>query len=115
MRKYDIHSYRLPAKGKRGFYRRCTNILQHGDMAAGGAGLFRRWLKQCRLEQLKRGQIPIVVPYTDAYRRSEPNPGWTSAGWGDAIIFAARDLYEGYGNINILEENYEAMENGWLM
>ena len=32
---------------------------------------------------------------------------------GDAIIFAARDLYEGYGNINILEENYEAMEK-WM-
>lgn len=76
-------------------------------------GFFRRWLKQCRLEQLKRGQIPIVVPYTDAYRRSEPNPGWTSAGWGDAIIFVARNLYEGYGNINILEENYEAMEK-WM-
>ena len=76
-------------------------------------GFFRRWLKQCRLEQLRRGQIPIVVPYTDAYKKSEPNPGWTSAGWGDAIIFVPEDLFKAYGNKQILEENYDAMEK-WM-
>ncbi len=76
-------------------------------------GFFRRWLGQCRLEQLKRGQIPIVVPYTDAYRDSEPNPGWTSAGWGDAIIFVPLDLYHAYGCREVLQENYSAMER-WM-
>lgn len=76
-------------------------------------GFFRRWLKSCRQEQLKRGQIPIVVPYTSSYWLSAPNPGWTSAGWGDAIIFVPQDLYRAYGNKEILEENYEAMER-WM-
>lgn len=76
-------------------------------------GFFRRWLKSCRQEQLKRGQIPIVVPYTSSYRLSEPNPGWTSAGWSDAIIFVPQDMYWAYGNKAILEENYEAMER-WM-
>ncbi|WP_095172996.1 MULTISPECIES: family 78 glycoside hydrolase catalytic domain [Blautia] len=74
---------------------------------------YRRWLEQCRLEQLEKGQIPIVVPYTKAYSENEANPGWTSAGWGDAIIFAAWDIYRAYGDIHILEENYEAMER-WM-
>lgn len=76
-------------------------------------GFFRRWLEQCRLEQLRRGQIPIVVPYTEAYRNSEPNPGWTSAGWGDAIIFVPLDLYRSYGDRTVLRENYTAMEK-WM-
>lgn len=73
------------------------------------AEFFRRWLEQCRLEQLEGGQIPIVVPYTDAYRKLEPNPGWTSAGWSDVIVFLPWDLYQAYGDIRFLRDNYEAM------
>lgn len=73
------------------------------------AGFFARWLEQCRLEQLERGQIPIVVPYNKAYSEIEPNPGWTSAGWGDMIVFLPWDLYQAYGDIRFLEENYDAM------
>ncbi len=87
----------------------CTTASWNQDVS----GFLRRWLKQCRLEQLERGQIPIVVPYTDAYRLSEPNPGWTSAGWGDAIIFVPLDLYRAYGNPAVLRENYAAMEK-WM-
>lgn len=74
---------------------------------------FRRWLEQCRLEQLDRGQIPIVVPYTKAYSEGAPNPGWTSAGWGDAIVFVPWDMYMAYGDIRFLEDNYSAMEK-WM-
>jgi len=77
------------------------------------SAFFQRWLEQCRLEQLKRGQIPIVVPYNPAYSDYEPNPGWTSAGWGDAIIFMPWDLYSAYGDIRFLEDNFEAMEK-WM-
>jgi alpha-L-rhamnosidase len=73
------------------------------------AGFFARWLEQCRYEQLERGQIPIVVPYTNAYREMEPNPGWTSAGWGDAIVFLPWDMYQAYGDIRFLRDNYAAM------
>lgn len=74
---------------------------------------FRRWLKQCRLEQFQRGQIPITVPYTKGYSPGAPNPAWTSAGWGDAILFVPWDLYRAYGKKEILEENYGAMEK-WM-
>lgn len=74
---------------------------------------FKRWLEACRLEQLPGGQIPIVVPYTESYRYCEPNPGWTSAGWGDVIIFLPWQLYEIYDDVTFLEENFEAMEK-WM-
>ena len=72
-----------------------------------------RWLEQCRLEQLEKGQIPITVPYTKAYSEYGFNPGWTSAGWGDGIIFIPWDLYEMYGDKYILQANYNAMEK-WM-
>lgn len=73
------------------------------------ASFFARWLEQCRHEKLERGQIPIVVPYTRSHRKYEPNPGWTSAGWGDAIIFLPWEMYQAYGDIRFLRENYGAM------
>ncbi len=73
------------------------------------SSFFERWLEQCRYEQLERGQIPIVVPYTNAYRDMEPNPGWTSAGWGDVIIFLPWDMYQAYGDIRFLKDNYGSM------
>ena len=74
---------------------------------------FERWLKQCRLEQFEHGQIPITVPYTKGYSLGAPNPAWTSAGWGDAIIFVPWNLYQAYGKIKILKDNYDAMEK-WM-
>jgi len=73
------------------------------------SAFFARWLEQCRLEQLEGGQIPIVVPYTTSYSEIEPNPGWTSAGWGDAIVFLPWDMYQAYGDIRFLRDNYRAM------
>lgn len=74
---------------------------------------FVRWLSACRKEQLSGGQIPIVVPYTEAYREAEPNPGWTSAGWGDAIVWIPWVSYQVYDDRSVLKENYDAMQR-WL-
>ncbi len=86
-----------------------TTAAWHQDVSI----FFGRWLEQCRLEQLDRGQIPIVVPYTRAYSEGAPNPGWTSAGWGDAIVFVPWDMYRAYGDIRFLTDNYNAMEK-WM-
>lgn len=87
----------------------CTTAAWQQDVSS----FFRRWLFQCRLEQFERGQIPITVPYTKGYSEGPPNPAWTSAGWGDAIIFMPWDLYQAYGDIRFLKENYQAMER-WM-
>lgn len=76
-------------------------------------GFFRRWLKWGRMEQLSRGQIPVCIPYTKAFKDVVHNEGNTAAGWTDAIIYIPQDLYRAYGNKAILEENYNAMER-WM-
>ncbi|SIT02998.1 alpha-L-rhamnosidase [Alicyclobacillus vulcanalis] len=73
----------------------------------------RRWLLMVRLEQLPDGRVPNHVP-AGRYLEFESGPlGISSAGWGDAIIIVPWVLYQRYGDISILEENYEAMGR-WL-
>ena len=76
---------------------------------------YRRWLRNMRLDQQPDGQIPMVIPYIPAYR-----PGGfffydthTSAGWGDCAVFLPWTLYRAYGDLSILEENYNMMRR-WV-
>ena len=70
----------------------------------------KRWLDNVRAEQLENGEI---VDYSPAPSDFFTTPSFTgtisSAGWGDAIIMVPWTLYQRYGNLEILEENYEAM------
>lgn len=73
-----------------------------------------RWLRNVKVDQLEDGQVPMLVPYTKAYRESIGKYlSHTSAGWGDACIIVPLQLYEKYGDIGILEEQYETMER-WM-
>lgn len=76
---------------------------------------FKRWLKSVRDEQFDDGLIPIVVPYIKGYRAPQMS-AWgthTSAGWGDVIVSLPWTLYQIYGDVSVLEENYEAMQK-WM-
>ncbi len=79
-----------------------------------GADFLRRWLEYCRMEQLPDGQIPVVVPYWDCYRKfMEKRGSHSSSGWGDAVVRIPWDIYEATGEVKVLEENYEAMKR-WV-
>lgn len=71
----------------------------------------RRWLYDMRLEQLPDGQIPNVIPTIDSnkYIDRQKSARVSSAGWGDACIIVPYRLYQAYGDVRILEENYEMM------
>lgn len=76
---------------------------------------FKRWLKSVRDEQFDDGLIPIVVPYIKGYRAPQMS-AWgthTSAGWGDVIVWLPWVLCQVYGDVSVLEENYEAMRR-WM-
>ena len=69
-----------------------------------------RWLADCREAQLAEGQIPVVVPYWPGYRQMATlMQSATAAGWGDAIITVPWALYNAYGDVRALRENYAAM------
>lgn len=71
------------------------------------AAFLTRWLECCRIEQRSDGQIPIVVPYLEAYQNN--GESHSSCGWSDAIVAVPWALYQAYGDEQVLRENYQAM------
>lgn len=74
-------------------------------------GFMRKWLYDMRLEQLEDGQIPNVIPDipSNKYIRNLKSKHICSSGWGDACVIVPYRLYETYGDLEILKENYEMM------
>ncbi|WP_037805050.1 family 78 glycoside hydrolase catalytic domain [Streptomyces sp. NRRL F-5135] len=75
-------------------------------------GFSRKWLRSVRDDQLPDGRIANFSP--DGRRvkhhlddRLAMMTG--SAGWGDAIVAVPWELYESYGDRDVLTENWEAM------
>lgn len=74
-----------------------------------------KWMTDVRAAQLDNGAIPMIVPYLKAYElfiKGEHGSD-TSCGWGDAVIIVPYAMYRAYGDLRILEENYDAMER-WM-
>jgi alpha-L-rhamnosidase len=74
-----------------------------------------RWLANVRAEQFADGQITIVAPNTPSFQRfvSNGHGADSGSGWGDAITIVPLALYERYGDVRFLEDNYEAMQR-WV-
>lgn len=68
----------------------------------------RHWLADIRNEQLPDGQIPHITPCMKSHDIMKPPgiEGVSSAGWSDAAVLIPWRLYEAYGDINILKENF---------
>lgn len=88
-----------------------------GDMGVfAGTGIYledcypviRKWLGECRLNQYEDGKVANIAPRNN-------NPSFFtkmlagSVGWGDACIIVPYVLYKRYGDVRILEENYDMM------
>ncbi|MCB0008699.1 MAG: hypothetical protein KDE04_19675 [Anaerolineales bacterium] len=71
------------------------------------SAFFTRWLQNLRDEQREDGAVPFVVPQV------LPDQAFGAAGWSDAVIIVPWTVYQSYGNLRILAENYPAMQL-WL-
>lgn len=71
--------------------------------------VIRKWLGECRLAQHEDGKVSNIAPKNNV-------PSFFSGllagsvGWGDASIIVPYTLYKRYGDVRILEENYEMMQ-----
>lgn len=63
----------------------------------------RKWLKDMRSEQGKKGGIPFVVP-------NEMVVAIATAGWGDSCVMVPWALYMDSGNPEILRENFDMIQ-----
>lgn len=70
--------------------------------------VLRKWLGECRLAQGEDGLVQNIAPVNNKGGMiSQMLQG--SAGWGDACVIVPWILYQAYGDIAILEENYDMM------
>lgn len=71
----------------------------------------RRWLKSVREDQQDNGEILDYSPAPKDFFNSIDFTGTlSSAGWGDAIILVPWVLYQKYGDVDVLKENFSAMK-----
>ncbi|MNI36251.1 Bacterial alpha-L-rhamnosidase [compost metagenome] len=67
---------------------------------------FEKWLKDLAADQLADGSVPHVIP-------DIPEAGYASAAWGDAAVICPWTLYQCYGDIRVLEQQYPSMK-AWV-
>ncbi|PMD31433.1 glycoside hydrolase family 78 protein [Hyaloscypha variabilis F] len=74
------------------------------------SGMLSGWLKDLAVEQIKdfNGVVPLVVPVIKPGELAFPR-----AAWSDAAIIVPWDLYQAFGDSQILLDQYESMKQ-WL-
>lgn len=70
------------------------------------AGFYTKWLKDVKLSQSTSGGFSDISP-----RLVDPNDG--SPAWGDAGVLVPYHMYRMYGDLQIIEDNFEGMKN-WV-
>ncbi|MCS3442499.1 glycoside hydrolase family 78 protein [Microbacterium phyllosphaerae] len=75
-------------------------------------GFTRKWLQSVRDDQLDDGRVANFSPdgRRIKHKLDDQFAMMTgSSGWGDAITFVPREMYSAYGDVRVLEENWDAM------
>lgn len=67
---------------------------------------FEKWLRDLAADQEADGRVPHVIP-------DIPTAGYGSSAWGDAAVICPWTLYQCYGDVRILKEQYPSMK-AWV-
>ncbi|MDR1542442.1 MAG: glycoside hydrolase family 78 protein [Clostridiales bacterium] len=67
---------------------------------------FTKWLKDLKAEQTLQHGVPHVIPNILGAHEG-------SAAWGDAACIVPWEMYKAYGDVRILENQFESMKN-WV-
>jgi alpha-L-rhamnosidase len=105
-----------PQREKAGFTGDAQMFIATACFNMDVAAFFTRWLRNLQIEQTADGQVPVIVPYWRSYAENFApvhNGSHTSAAWGDGCVIVPWTLYQSYGDVRVLEENYETMSR-WL-
>lgn len=71
------------------------------------ASFYTKWLKDLALDQQSNGEVPNVIP--DMWN----NKLGGATGWADAAVIVPWTVYQTYGDVRILEQQYESMQ-AWV-
>ncbi|MBQ6564534.1 MAG: family 78 glycoside hydrolase catalytic domain [Clostridia bacterium] len=67
---------------------------------------FRKWLHDLAADQRENGEVGQVIP-------DLMPEGDSSAAWGDAATICPRQVYQTYGDVQVLEDQFESMKK-WV-
>lgn len=79
----------------------CTTAAYNYDVR----NILKKWLSDLRNDQRETGEISHVAPDV-----LYPANFGTSALWCDSIVMVPRKLYQMYGDLSFLQDNYAAMQ-----
>ncbi|MFN2228983.1 MAG: family 78 glycoside hydrolase catalytic domain, partial [Anaerolineae bacterium] len=103
-----------PTRERSGWTGDAQIFCRTGSFLMETAPFFRAWLRDLAADQHADGCVPNWVPDTTRYYDDKVMAMLTgSAGWGDAAVIVPWTLYQCYGDIGILEEQYESMR-AWV-
>jgi alpha-L-rhamnosidase len=79
------------------------------------APFFTKWLRDLAADQLSNGGVPFVIPFVQYNPKFDENDDryHSSSAWGDAAVICPWTLYEVYGDVRLLEEQYPSMK-AWV-
>jgi alpha-L-rhamnosidase len=78
------------------------------------ASFFTKWMKDFIADQKEDGRVPWVIPNVlDGGGGTGWSDGTAAAGWSDAAVIIPWTIYQNYGDIRILEQQYESMK-AWV-
>ncbi|MER7687154.1 family 78 glycoside hydrolase catalytic domain [Streptomyces sp. NPDC097610] len=69
-----------------------------------------RFMRSLRADQFDDGTVPMIIPFFKGYRElfQEAIRVFSCAGWGDVAVILPWETYRAYGDVRLLEENYQA-------
>jgi alpha-L-rhamnosidase len=77
------------------------------------AGLSARWLRDLAADQWEDGRVTNFVPDSVMRREGQMAAMTGSAGWGDAAVYVPHQVWQSYGDAEILARQYESMR-AWV-
>lgn len=80
------------------------------------SGFADKWLASLRDDQFDDGCLPMYAPDADRMAVNPEHPqrmGGGSAGWGDAAVAVPWAIYRHYGDVRVLEDNWDLMDR-WV-
>ncbi len=80
------------------------------------AGFSTRWLRDLSADQWTDGRVPNFIPDPHGVPGKENSIAahiTGSAGWGDAAVYVPHQIWQSYGDVEILNRQYESMQD-WV-
>ena len=75
------------------------------------AAFYTKWLKDLTLDQEDNGAVPFVIPNALSHETRKGEAA--SAGWADVATVVPWTVYQAFGDMRILEEQYPSMK-AWV-